>query len=68
MAALPQADGRIEGDLGLPAIDMGMVENEDDVHGGSRLFPTRLPESRRAALAMIRERSRPVYQPAVDLP
>jgi hypothetical protein len=40
VATLAQAHGGIEGDLGLAAIDMGMVENEDDVHGGSRSLAT----------------------------
>ncbi|MDF9793838.1 hypothetical protein M2440_004539 [Methylorubrum extorquens] len=40
VAALAQAHGGVEGDLGLAAIDMGMIENEDDVHGDSRSLAT----------------------------
>jgi hypothetical protein len=36
MAARPQAQGGFDRHLGLAAIDMGVVENEDDVQGTLR--------------------------------
>ena len=68
VAALAQAHRRIEGDLGLAAVDVGVVENEDDVHGGSRFFPADRRASRLPARATIRKQSAHVYRPAVDRP